>query len=115
MNLNQFDSKDRTFSFSFAMCGNRSAMCFDQELADRQSKAQAAKLTGYFQTLLEWLETMFYLFRSHSDPGVLDRDGDPPVSIRCSNDNPPVFGREFDRIFKNVPQYLLNARRIALD
>ena len=106
-----------TFISAFACDVNRSAMKLKQCLGDGKPKSQASKLLRDLATaLLKRVKDVANCIGADTNPSVVHANRDPVGGgISREDTHPPAGGREFDRVFQNVPKDLLEAGRISLN
>src|SRR5438105_11194623 len=100
---------------AFATGNEGAAMCLRERLGNRQTETESAiAALECALALFERVENTIHNFRFDPDAGVVDSDGEELwLGIGRRNRDLPVLGGNFDSVLKQVPNDLLELRRVA--
>src|SRR4029453_9411210 len=109
--------KRRAETPATALRFNCAMMKIDKMFGNRQTQAEAAKLTGHRGvSLLKWREQRSQPPRLNSNPVVGDFKMETAAFIvKVADGDLPARGTEFDGIIDQVPKYLLKSDTISQD
>ena len=116
----QFDDERRAFAGTFALGADRAAVPIDQRLGDRQAQAHAAELprdTGSPCSKASKMPAGLGAMPMPVSRTVTRTDASPfsPSTWRVRDVNLATLRRELCRVVQQVPEDLLQPRRIADD
>jgi hypothetical protein len=112
----QCNAERRAPAPSRAAARDRPAVHFHQRLADRQAQAQSAELACRVPFgLLEGSEQARQHVRFNPYAAVADLGYEPAVRTAAADTYATAGGREFDGVTQQVPEYLLQTRRVGVN